>query len=68
MALDEDLVTVERPTRCLGATRSAFVSEALRAALARVENIEGRHRDGYLRKLVRGGEFSVWEAEQPWLD
>ena len=71
MTLDEALVVaVDRAVKRLGTTRSAFAREALRAALARmrVKEMERKHREGYLRKPVRRGEFSVWEAEQVWVD
>ncbi len=71
MTLDEDLVAeVDKVAKRLGTTRSAFASEALRAALTRIQikALERRHREGYLRKPVRRGEFSVWEAEQVWSD
>jgi metal-responsive CopG/Arc/MetJ family transcriptional regulator len=71
MTLDEELlVAVDRAAKRLGTTRSAFAREALRAALARmqVKEMEQKHREGYLRKPVRRGEFSVWEAEQVWVD
>jgi len=69
MTLDEELVeAVDRVSRRLGKSRSAFTREALREALARVrvKALEQRHREGYQRKPVRSGEFSLWEAEQIW--
>ena len=71
MTLDEDLVAaVDKVARRLGTTRSAFAREALRAALTRIQikELERKHRQGYLRKPVKRGEFSVWEAEQVWGD
>ena len=71
MTLDEDLVAeVDKVAKRLGTTRSAFVSESLRAALTSIQTkeLERRHREGYLRKPVRRGEFSGWEAERVWLD
>ena len=61
---------VDKSGKRLRRTRSAFAPETLRAVLAKVHTKEvGRqHRQGYLRKPVRRGEFSVWEAEQVWLD
>jgi metal-responsive CopG/Arc/MetJ family transcriptional regulator len=69
MTLDEDLVAaVDRVVRKLGTSRSAFTRQALREAVerARLKSLERKHRDGYLRKPVRRGEFSVWETEQVW--
>jgi metal-responsive CopG/Arc/MetJ family transcriptional regulator len=69
MTLDEDLVeAVDRVSRKLGKSRSAFTREALREALAsvRVKALERRHRAGYERKPVRRGEFDVWETEHVW--
>ncbi len=69
MTLDEELVeAVDRVSRRLGKSRSAFTREALREALARVrvKALERRHREGYQRKPVRSGEFSLWETEQIW--
>ncbi|MBI2216054.1 MAG: ribbon-helix-helix protein, CopG family [Candidatus Rokubacteria bacterium] len=71
MTLDEELVAqVDRAARRLGTTRSAFARDALRAALARlrVTELERKHRDGYARKPVREGEFSIPESERVWGD
>jgi hypothetical protein len=61
---------MDQVVKQLGTTRSAFAREALRAALARVERqeMERRHREGYMRKPVQTGEFSDWEDEQVWVD
>jgi metal-responsive CopG/Arc/MetJ family transcriptional regulator len=69
MTLDEDLVVaLDRTTKRLGTSRSAFARRALRDALRRLraEDLERKHRAGYLRKPVAPGEFDVWEAEQAW--
>jgi metal-responsive CopG/Arc/MetJ family transcriptional regulator len=69
ITLDEDLVaTVDRVAKRLGTTRSAFTRDALQSALAslRVKELERKHREGYMRKPVRKGEFSIWESEQVW--
>jgi len=71
MTLDDELVSaVDRTTRRLGTTRSAFTRDALRALLdrVRVRELEEKHRKGYTRKPVRKREFSVWEHEQVWGD
>lgn len=69
MTLDEDLVAaVDRAARRLGTTRSGFTREALNDALRklRIKEMERRHREGYARKPVKRGEFSVWETEHAW--
>lgn len=71
MTLDEDLIKkVDKVTKKLGTTRSAFTRNALRAAIERIreKEIEHKHRDGYKRKPVKNGEFSDWENEQVWID
>jgi len=69
MTLEEELVdAVDRVAKKLGTTRSGFTREALRAALARSKEREKerKHREGYLRKPPRRGEFEGWEGEQVW--
>jgi metal-responsive CopG/Arc/MetJ family transcriptional regulator len=71
MTLDEDLVkAVDRVSRQLNTSRSAFTRKALREALARysLEQLERKHRQGYTRHPVAADEFSVWESEQSWGD
>jgi predicted transcriptional regulator len=71
MTLDEDLVqAVDRVSKQLNTSRSAFTRKALREALARysVEQLERKHRKGYERQPVGADEFSVWETEQAWGD
>jgi len=71
MTLDEDLVAeVDKVAKKLGTTRSALTRHALRAALNRIreKEMERKHREGYIRKPVKHGEFSDWEAEQVWVD
>jgi metal-responsive CopG/Arc/MetJ family transcriptional regulator len=71
MTLDDDLVTaVDRVSRELQTSRSAFTRRALRDALTRysLEKLERRHRRGYERYPVTGDEFSAWETEQAWGD
>ena len=69
MTLDEKLVkAVDRVSRKLGRTRSAFTREALRDALERIRGLEleKRDREGYLRNPVRPAEFDIWHDEQVW--
>ncbi|MCC6695582.1 MAG: ribbon-helix-helix protein, CopG family [Candidatus Hydrogenedentes bacterium] len=71
MTLDDDLVKeVDRVSKRLRTTRSAFLRKALREALARYRDaeLEGKHCQGYERHPVAAGEFSVWEYEQAWGD
>ena len=71
MTLEEDLVAaVDRLARRLKTTRSAFARDALREALARhrVKELEEKHRLGYQRHPVKGGEFDIWETERQWGD
>ncbi|MBI2458892.1 MAG: CopG family transcriptional regulator [candidate division NC10 bacterium] len=69
LTLDEELVdAVDRMAKKLGTTRSGFAREALRVALARSKEraMERQHREGYLRKPPKRGEFQIWEKEQIW--
>jgi len=69
MTLDESLVEqVDRAAQTLGTTRSAFTRDALRTALAAIQEreLERRHRAGYERHPVQPGEVSDWEDEQVW--
>ena len=71
MTLDEDLIdAVDRVSKQLHTSRSAFTRKALREALARysVEQLEHKHRQGYERHPVAADEFSAWETEQAWGD
>jgi len=71
MTLDDDLVAaVDRVSKELRTSRSAFARKALRDALERctLEQLERRHRRGYERYPVAVDEFSVWETEQAWGD
>ena len=71
MTLDDDLVkAVDRVSKELHTSRSAFARKALREALVRYsrEQLERKHRRGYERYPVTADEFSVWETEQAWGD
>ena len=71
MTLDDDLVkAVDRVSKQLQTSRSAFTRKALREALARynLEQLERKHRQGYQKHPVAVDEFSVWETEQDWGD
>jgi metal-responsive CopG/Arc/MetJ family transcriptional regulator len=71
MTLDEDLVeAVDRISKQLNTTRSAFTRQALREALSRynTEQLEQKHKQGYAAYPVTHDEFSIWEEEQAWVD
>jgi metal-responsive CopG/Arc/MetJ family transcriptional regulator len=71
MTLDDDLVkAVDRVSKQLHTSRSAFTRKALREALERhnLEQLERKHRMGYERQPVTADEFTVWENEQEWGD
>ena len=71
MTLDDNLVkAVDRVSKELCTTRSAFTRKALRDALVRysLEQLEGKHRRGYAGHPVTADEFLVWETEQAWGD
>lgn len=69
MTLDDKLVkAVDRVSKELRTSRSAFTRKALQDALIRykVEQLELKHRHGYEQNPVVNDEFSVWESEQTW--
>ncbi len=69
MTLDEGLIaTVDKAVKKLGTSRSAFIREALHSALdqLQVKELERKHREGYLKKPVKKGEFDLWAQEQAW--
>jgi metal-responsive CopG/Arc/MetJ family transcriptional regulator len=71
MTLDDDLVkAVDRVSKQLHTSRSAFTRKALREALARynIEQLELKHRKGYEKQPITADEFSVWDNEQAWGD
>ena len=69
MTIDEPLLAeIDRVISTLDTTRSAFIREALRAALRRYEiaKMEQKHAEGYERHPVEPGEFDGWDTEQAW--
>jgi metal-responsive CopG/Arc/MetJ family transcriptional regulator len=71
MTLDEELIKeIDRISKQLHTSRSAFTRKALREALARysLEQLEHKHRQGYERDPIASDEFSLWETEQVWGD
>ena len=67
MTLEPELVAaVDRAARRLRISRSTFTRRALAAELERlrVVALERRHREGYVKKPARRGEFNAWHAQQ----
>ena len=70
MTLDENLIqTVDKVVKQRHTTRSAFTREALEQAIARIkmERLEEKHRNGYIRKPETDDEFEVWRRQQKWV-
>lgn len=71
ITMDSELAAqVDECARRLGATRSGFTREALRAALRRYNerDLEERHRAGYRRLPSQPHEFEVPEDDWAWGD
>lgn len=69
MTIDEPLLAeVDRLIAELSITRSAFIREALQAAIRKhgIAALEAQDAQGYARYPVQPGEFDVWVAEQVW--
>ena len=69
MTLNEKLLNnVDEATKKLKTTRSALIRESLKNYLEkiRIEELERKHREGYLKHPVKKGEFDIWEDEQVW--
>ena len=69
MTIDDELLQlVDEMSAARKTTRSAFIREALEAAIRRqrIQDEEARHVRGYLRHPVVPGEFDVWLDEQDW--
>jgi metal-responsive CopG/Arc/MetJ family transcriptional regulator len=69
MTIDEPLLTeVDRLSSELHTTRSAFIREALEAAVRRhdIQKLEQQHARGYAAHPIQPGEFDVWTNEQHW--
>ena len=69
MTLNEKLLeSVDEATKKLKTTRSALIRESLKIYLEklRIEELERKHREGYLDHPVKKGEFDMWEDEQVW--
>lgn len=71
MTLENELVErIDAHVKRLGTTRPAFVREALKEALRRLDrqDSEERHMEGYRRHPSKPGEFEVREADYAWGD
>lgn len=71
MTIDEPLLEeVDRLIAVLSTTRSAFIRDALQAALRKyaIAALEEQHAQGYALHPVQKGEFDVWTTEQAWGD
>jgi metal-responsive CopG/Arc/MetJ family transcriptional regulator len=69
MTVDDRLLkVVDKLSRARKTTRSAFIREALEAAIQRerIREQETLHAEGYARRPVERGEFDVWTDEQDW--
>lgn len=69
MTIDEPLLSeVDRVSEDLKTSRSAFIREALQAALRRhlASQLEQQHEQGYRQQPVQAGEFDIWLDEQSW--
>ena len=69
MTIEEQLLAeVDRTTRALHTTRSAFIRAALQAALRRhtLTALERQHAAGYAAYPVDLAEVTAWGAEQEW--
>ena len=69
MTIDNTLLgSVDGVIAELSTTRSAFIREALEAALRkhRARKLEAQHRAGYLKYPQTEDEFEFTEADQAW--
>ena len=69
MTIEKGLLDeVDAASAELGVSRSAFIRDALRHALAelRQTQLEKQLALGYRQHPVQTGEFDVWQAEQYW--
>lgn len=62
------LVATDRAARRSKLNRSAFVRDALREHLRRLEvrALEDRDREGYSKQAQTADESRLWEAEAAW--
>ncbi|MFC1851728.1 ribbon-helix-helix domain-containing protein [candidate division CSSED10-310 bacterium] len=71
MTIDDELLQmIDRITQRKKTSRSAFIREAVKKYLHRldIEELELKHKAGYCSIPVKEGEFDIWEDEQIWED
>lgn len=71
MTLEENLInTVDKIAKQLGTSRSSFTRNALSEAVKsfHIKKLIEKHKQGYMKKPVKKGEFDIWEKEQVWGD
>jgi metal-responsive CopG/Arc/MetJ family transcriptional regulator len=69
MTMDEELLfSVDKVIHKRKTTRSAFFRESVRFYLEKlkINELEQKHRDGYMKHPVKPNEFDIWEDEQVW--
>jgi metal-responsive CopG/Arc/MetJ family transcriptional regulator len=69
MTIDEKLLDeVDKVVGRLGTTRSAFIRHSLEKSIQqlKIEVLEKKQIEGYLRHPIQPGEFDVWVEEQDW--
>jgi metal-responsive CopG/Arc/MetJ family transcriptional regulator len=69
MTIDEKLLDeVDKAVNKLGTTRSAFIRQSLEKSIQqlKIEELERKQIEGYLRHPVQPGEFDAWIDEQDW--
>ena len=69
VVLEESLLrSADRAARRARINRSALIREALREHLKRLrlEELEQRERQGYLRTPDHDGDYAEWEAVAAW--
>ncbi len=71
MTIDEPLLAeVDRLIAELSITRSAFIRDALKAAIRKktIAVLEERHAQAYAKQPMTSDEFDIWLPEQVWED
>ena len=69
MTFNDDLLKeVDRAVKTLKTTRSALIRDSVRHYLRGLTDreLEAKHREGYLKRPVKRGEFDAWETEHHW--
>ena len=71
MTIDEPLLAeVDRWIAELATTRSAFIRDALKAAVRKktIAALEEQHAQAYARQPMTSDEVEIWLPEQVWED